>query len=197
MTVTDPRAIDLEMVREAMARHRPSAAVDPRPDRGWQAATALIVAPGPDALEVAFIERVERAGDRWSGHMALPGGRRDPADPDLCVTAAREAEEEIGVHLDEPVGRLDDHRGRSTRTGVVATFVFALADRPELVPAPAEVAAAWWIPLPRLFDPDAATRLRWAGMPFPGIAHEGRVIWGLTHRILGDFGAAVGLQLRR
>ena len=57
--------------------------------------------------------------------MALPGGRRDPQDADLGVTAAREAREEVGLLLDEPIGRLEDHGGR-LRGGVVANYVFAL-----------------------------------------------------------------------
>lgn len=187
--------LGLRTVRAVMAAHRPAATAGHDAARGWQAATALIVAPGPDALELAFIERTERAGDRWSGQMALPGGRRDPTDRDLASTAARETHEEVGVLLGSPAGRLADQRGRTSRTGIVASYVFVLDERPELVPRPAEVAAAWWIPLPRLFDPSAATHIRWAGLPFPGIAHEGRIIWGLTHRILDAFGTAVGLTL--
>jgi hypothetical protein len=52
-----------------------------------------------------------------------------------------------------------------------------------------------WIPLPALFAPEAAVRYRWGGMPFPGLAHDGRVIWGLTHRILGTFADALGIEL--
>lgn len=162
----------------------------------WQAATALVLSPGDDGLAIAFIERIHRPGDRWSGQMALPGGKRDPGDPDLAHTAARETAEEVGLDLPAPVGRLADQRGRITR-GVVATYVFALEDRPDLVPAPAEAAAADWIPLAWLFDPANVTRLRWGAMRFPGIVHRERVIWGLTHRILGDFADTVGLELPR
>jgi 8-oxo-dGTP pyrophosphatase MutT (NUDIX family) len=185
--------LDLETVRERVVRYDAAA----RPEgslRGWQAATALVVARGPEHLEVAFIERTHRPGDRWSGQMALPGGKRDPDDDDLAATAVREAREEVGLALPGPVGRLDDQGGRVHR-GIVATYVFTLEDRPAMTPHPGEVADALWIPLPALFAPDAAVRYRWAGMRFPGLAHDGRVIWGLTHRILGSFAGAVGLRL--
>lgn len=192
--VRDPARIDLDTVRDALASHRPGRVVDATRRRGWQAATALVLAPGTrhGGLEVALIERVERAGDRWSGHMALPGGRRDPADPDLAVTAAREAYEEVGLRLPAPDGRLADQGGR-LHGGVVANYVFTLDESQELVPDPAEVAAAWWVPLARLFDPAAGTRVRAAGLRFSGVDHDGRVIWGMTLAVLRSFAAAVGL----
>jgi len=192
----DPADVDLATVRAALANHHPRGLVDPTRSRGWQAATALVVAPGDSSLEVALIERVERPGDRWSGHMALPGGRRDPQDADLAETAAREAQEEVGLRLEQPIGRLADHGGRISR-GVVANYVFALQARQELVPEPSEVAAAWWVPLDRLFDPVAGTRIRAAGIHFPGIDHEGRVIWGLTRAVLHSFAATVGIDVPR
>jgi 8-oxo-dGTP pyrophosphatase MutT (NUDIX family) len=183
--------LGLDDVRDRVAGYRPDATSRLH---GWQAATALIVAPAEGHLEVAFIERVHRPGDRWSGQMALPGGKRDPEDDDLAATAVRETREEVGVALPAPVGRLDDQRGRVTR-GIVATYVFALDERPTMTPHPDEVADAMWIPLATLFAADTAVRYRWGGLPFPGLAHDGRVIWGLTHRILGSFADAVGLEL--
>jgi hypothetical protein len=102
----------------------------------------------------------------------------------------------VGLVLPAPIGRLDDQRGRTSR-GLVAAFVYGLEDRPELIPQPTEVHAADWIALDWLFDPANAVRRRWVGVPFPGIAHRDRVIWGLTHRILEDLGARLGLTLPR
>jgi hypothetical protein len=50
--------------------------------------------------ELLFIKRATRVGDKWNGHVALPGGKRDPEDADDEVTAAREALEEVGIDLD-------------------------------------------------------------------------------------------------
>lgn len=166
-------------------------------DGGWEAATALVLVDdglGPDAL---FIERASRAGDRWSGQMALPGGRREPADPDLAATAARETREEVGISLPDPVGRLDDHRERFGR-GYVATFVYALERRPEVVPEPSEVAGAVWIPVAHLLHPQSAVRYRYRGLgPFAGIEHDGRTVWGLTLGILQGFADVIGTELPR
>lgn len=49
--------------------------------------------------EVLFIKRATRKGDRWTGHIALPGGKRDPEDEDDLSTAIRETSEEIGLDM--------------------------------------------------------------------------------------------------
>jgi 8-oxo-dGTP pyrophosphatase MutT (NUDIX family) len=152
----------------------------------------VVVVPGSRGADVAFIKRSERAGDPWSGHMALPGGRRDELDDDLAATARRETREEIGVELDGPGVRLPDQSGRTSR-GLIAAFVHVLDHRPPLHPDPREVAEALWIPLRRLADPSAGVRLRWTGIVLPAIDHDGRIIWGLTHRIIGTFLQAIDL----
>jgi 8-oxo-dGTP pyrophosphatase MutT (NUDIX family) len=193
--VPDPADVDLATVTERLGA-RPWQPTPAHPHHPWQAAVAVVLAPGTTGLDLAFIERLQRPGDRWSGHMALPGGKREPGDRDLAATAARETAEEIGVDLPAPVARLSDQRGRTSR-GSVAAFVFGIDHRPELRPQPTEVAAADWIALSHLFDPANAVRRRWAGVPFPGIAHRDRVIWGLTHRVLEDLGDRLGLTLPR
>lgn len=50
--------------------------------------------------ELLFIKRATRVGDKWNGHVALPGGKRDPEDEDDQATAMREALEEVGIDLD-------------------------------------------------------------------------------------------------
>jgi len=50
--------------------------------------------------EVLFIKRATREGDKWNGHVALPGGRRDPEDEDDLATAVRETIEEVGIDLE-------------------------------------------------------------------------------------------------
>lgn len=192
---TDPARLDLDVVGDRLAR-TPVHVEATHPGHPWQAAVALVLAPGDDGLAIAFIERTVRDGDRWSGHMALPGGRRDPDDPDLAATAARETSEEVGLTLPAPIGRLDDQRGRTSK-GLVAPFVFALEGRPPLDPDPTEVAAADWIALSFLFDPANAVRHRFLGVPFPAIGHRERAIWGLTHRVLEDFADRLGLALPR
>jgi 8-oxo-dGTP pyrophosphatase MutT (NUDIX family) len=185
--------LSIEDLRARLETHGDAAGHRDR-RRGWQAATAIVVAPDEAGPAVAMIRRAERHGDRWSGDMALPGGTRDAADPDLAATAARETREEVGIDPGPPVARLPDQTGRLSG-GTVASFAHVLDERPPLVPDPREVAEALWVPLAHLTSEQAATRHRWGGVPFPAIEYEGRVIWGLTHRILGTFLDAVGLSL--
>jgi hypothetical protein len=51
--------------------------------------------------EVLFIKRAARKGDRWTSHIAFPGGRRDPEDADDRAAAIRETAEEVGIDLSE------------------------------------------------------------------------------------------------
>ena len=135
-----------------------------------------------------------RAGDPWSGQVAFPGGRHEPTDADLLVTAMRETREETGVELDgaERLGALDDLHPRTASLPpvVVRPFVFALAARPALVTSD-EVQHAFWLPLGRLLEPgarrDITLPLRGEQRTFPAYAIGDDVIWGLTERIVTPF----------
>jgi 8-oxo-dGTP pyrophosphatase MutT (NUDIX family) len=59
----------------------------------------FLLQPWEGDPEVLFIKRAGRAGDRWSGHTALPGGKRDPTDADDLAAAIRETKEEVGLDL--------------------------------------------------------------------------------------------------
>jgi 8-oxo-dGTP pyrophosphatase MutT (NUDIX family) len=189
--------VTFDAVLHAVAEHEPRVVDDPPV---WQAATALILHDhaqhGP---EILFIERTSRPGDRWSGQMALPGGKRDPQDDDLATTARRETFEEVGIELGAPVARLDDVHGRGPMPGIVAPFVFTVPERPPLVPEPSEVADAVWIPLGHALAAENAVRYRYRGMigPFPGVRYDRFTVWGLTHGILDDFCRVIGEELPR
>lgn len=160
-----------------------------------RASVALVVRPAGDDLEVLLIRRAVSPRDPWSGHMALPGGRHDPVDPDAVATAVREAQEEVGIDLVRHgllLGALDEVRPRPGAPLVaISPFVFAVpADTRTRVNH--EVDVAVWIPLAHLAGPGAATEYLHAlsgGEPlrFPALGYQEFVIWGLTHRILTQF----------
>lgn len=160
-----------------------------------RAAVAILLRPGDRDLDILLIERSRADRDPWSGHMAFPGGRRQGDENDVD-TAIREAHEEVGVHLNIDgvfLGRLDDVRpARGGPPIAVAAFVFAVPGNTTLAPNHGEVAAAFWIPLRHLADPAVAAKHLHV-MPegrqrrFPAIMYDGRVIWGLTYRMLMQF----------
>jgi 8-oxo-dGTP pyrophosphatase MutT (NUDIX family) len=125
--------------------------------------------------------------------MAFPGGRRDPADPNLFSTAVRETHEEVGLRLapQDLIGRLDDvpalARGRPTGI-TIAPFVFALIEPPEPVVNAREVDEAVWTPLSPLDRGEHDTTLPYEldgqRLTLPAFDIEGRVVWGLTHRMI-------------
>src|SRR6059036_2791825 len=185
------RVITLAAVRRALRDHRPQPAdaPDARP-----AAVAVVLVERPDDVDILLIRRAERADDPWSGQVALPGGRRDPADADLLVTAIRETREETGVDLSaaERLGVLDDLYPRTSTLPpvVVRPFVFALASRPTLVPG-VEAARVFWLPLDRLSQRgvwrDFTLPVRGVERTFPAYVVDEIVIWGMTERILTPF----------
>jgi 8-oxo-dGTP pyrophosphatase MutT (NUDIX family) len=184
-----PLTTRLHRLRDRLAVHRPL--VDDRGDPLIWAAVAVILAPDPDA--VLLIRRAERVGDPWSGHMALPGGRQDPAEPDLFTTAVRETAEEVGLALrrQDLIGSLDDVVPRTPVLPPIAVrpHVFALSQRPSLTLNP-EVAAARWVPLDLLLDPETYNSIRLdirgETREFPAYQLDDSVVWGMTERILSS-----------
>jgi 8-oxo-dGTP pyrophosphatase MutT (NUDIX family) len=155
-----------------------------------RAAVAIIVDP---SRHVLLMRRAERAGDRWSAHVSLPGGMASAEDASLRITAERETREEMGVDLSGAtfLGGLDEHRAVANgglRPMSISPFVYLVPDPPTPVPGP-EVAEAFRFPLDRAASGALDGTLRWpvfgVRFSFPCWRHEGHVVWGLTHGILG------------
>ena len=178
-----------ERLRQALADASPEV---PLPGQR-SAAIALILLEVDANLEVLLIERAERSGDPWSGHMALPGGHHEPTDVDLGATAERETLEEVGLDLrrsGERLGRLSDSAPvRGVALGV-RPFVYLLQARPVLTLSD-EVRQALWVPIAPLQRGERRTTFSFsrAGEPreFPAWDVDGHVVWGLTYRVLDEF----------
>lgn len=155
-----------------------------------------------DEPEVLLIKRAEHPRDPWSGHMAFPGGRQDPADPDSVATAIREVREEVGLDLathGRLLGTLDDveARWRARRIDlVIVPHVFVLEREVTLSPDPAEVDSVHWAPLGPMLRGETRTshRYRHEGqeLQFPAWQVGEHVVWGLTHRMLDSLFALLG-----
>lgn len=188
----------LVAIRQAVATDR---ATTP-PDATIAAAVAIVLAGQPNALSMCVIQRAERVGDPWSGHMALPGGRFDPQDASLRTTAERETREEVAIALPPHtyIGHVLDHTviRASVPLLSLSAFAFYLAEEMPLEPS-SEVAKAHWIPIRDLWDSSQQTTIeqRHEGRPWPQAATRvrGQFIWGLTRRVLAHLGDMSGYPL--
>jgi len=193
----------LDEIRRALAAHEPrTVSVAER----RQAAVAMVLCRRSGEPEVLFIERAQRRGDPWSGHMALPGGRVEPGDSDARRAAERETFEEVGMDLSfaERLGRLDDlhgHRAPGVPELVISAFVYYHPDPSEPV-LNHEVREAFWFPVASLLDAERHVdypAYQLGGLPYPGILvgePERHVVWGLTYRFLEFFFELMGRPLR-
>ena len=169
-----------------LAERRPALLNEPhRP----QAAVAVILTPDPDS--VLLIRRAVRAGDRWSGQLAFPGGRWSAGDGSLLETAGRETREEVGIELDPAtlIGTLDDLAPRTSVLPpiLVRPFVFAHPHQQTLDLSP-EVALAWWLPLDTLLTPGVYGPVEFERygtlVRTMGYCLDAGILWGMSERIL-------------
>ena len=184
----------LERIRARLATHKPALIAERKVAR---AAVALVLGGAEPGVELLLIQRAARDDDPWSGHIALPGGRRDPGDADATATAVRETREEVGIDLaadGEPLGRLDELRAVARHRPldlVISPVVFALHRVAPLTLNAREVESAVWVPLSFFVSPDARTTHRrtldGVSGEFPAFRYGRYTIWGLTHRILEGF----------
>ena len=145
-------------------------------------------------VEVLLMTRAEHPGDRWSGHVSMPGGRHEERDSDLLATAVRETREETGVDLTRGarvLGRLAAVKAIAKGKILpmtITTYVFHLMEEQPIVLSP-EAVETFWFPLERAArgELDAVYEYRLGPIPvdLPCWRWEGRTVWGLTHQMLG------------
>ena len=182
--------VQIDHVRQALAHYPLGDCLET--DVEPAAAVAAILLPRASDTEVMLIERVARSGDPWSGHMALPGGRREAGDADLLATATRETGEEVGLDLvahGTLLGRLPTVPTRSREPGLamaVSPFVFALPRPPPTQIGP-EVSSIVWAPREPLIRVGRSSQLAvTAGgksVELPGWRVQGYVVWEITDQI--------------
>ncbi|HZO19042.1 MAG TPA: CoA pyrophosphatase [Gemmatimonadaceae bacterium] len=177
---------------------RKPALVEPQ-ESERRAAVALLVRLDEDrevpTPQLLLIKRATYEGDPWSGHVALPGGRREPGDPSLERTVIRETWEETAIDIDRHgrlIGCLDEVAPRTPVLPplIITPFVGLVRSDVEIVASP-EVADWFWVDVPALRDPEISREvvLELSGGPrtVMSFQHGAHTIWGLTERILRQF----------
>ena len=187
---------EIVRIAAALAAHTPATVLTDTGAQPLHAAVALVLRPNDGGgLELLMIKRADFEGDPWSGHVALPGGRREPGDLSLERTAVRETWEETAVDIERDgmvLGTLDEVSPRTptVRRVIVRPHVAAVSADVAVVESP-EVAAAFWVPLATLRDAAAwiTADVIAHGRPLqvPAFTHGEYIVWGLTERILRDF----------
>lgn len=170
-------------------------------DLNKPAAVLIALTNTPENPSVVLTRRSQNLSSH-SGEVSLPGGKWDPEDGSLEITALREAHEEIGLEpeLVEVLGALPVFQ---TWQGVqVAPIVAVVPEILTLTPNLDELDAIFQVPLQFFLDD---RRLRtdiferkvghiWS----PAYEFEGFEIWGFTARLLVNFiSEAFDVEIKR
>lgn len=180
----------LESLKQRLADFEPR-----RVDGMRRAAVAAVFRPGEEGTEVLLIHRAEHPQDPWSGHVSFPGGRVDPEDRSPQAAAVRETCEEVGLDLEHSaraIGRFSDLTAvaQGRRLGlVIEPFAYELVEEAPLT-INREVQEAFWLPLSFLSDSEQRSFLEYpfegGAVKLPCYRYQGRVLWGLTLRMLDE-----------
>lgn len=150
-----------------------------------------------DKLYTTVIKRVVVDGDRHSGQISFPGGRRENGEP-LQQTAIRESHEEVGTPMDKVqlLGKLTELH-IPVSNFIVHPYVGFIEHPYEYVRQESEVDAIHDIPVEAILDRSNRKRKEvrvpegflLKDVPYFDLA--GEVVWGATAMIMSEFAAVV------
>jgi len=148
-------------------------------------------------VNALFEKRASSAVDRWSAQIAFPGGRFSPSDKTLDRTACREFLEETGVDACqrfELVGYLQPvHPGNQPE---VTVYPFLCIAEGEMVFRPnQEVEELFWIPIQDMKYRYSEIRIADRVVRTRALVYDGRVVWGMTQRILESVIAILEIRI--
>jgi 8-oxo-dGTP pyrophosphatase MutT (NUDIX family) len=186
----DDNVIVISEIRARLAAYRPHTA---DPNGNPRAAVLVPLYTNLDDLHVVFTKRTDRV-QHHRGEISFPGGAMDPEDPDLVITALREAEEEIGLSRDhiEVIGQLDDiFTISSFHVSVFVGAIDPMQSPYDWLPHQHEVAEILEVPLHHLLDEanlvEVPRQRNGELVIMEGFRFGEHIIWGATGRMLRNF----------
>ncbi|KAI8332231.1 hypothetical protein BC941DRAFT_436996 [Chlamydoabsidia padenii] len=158
--ITQPRRACVALILRWRSRHPDL--TPPTPPKTFEEFFDLPWVKEDGQVDLLFMQRATRTGDRWSGHVAYFGGKNEAGETDLD-TVVREVQEESGLNLASDafiqLGRLDDRELISTFNKqlmmILVPFVFlqVVPITPNMRLEKDEVASVEWIPLNFFLSP--------------------------------------------
>jgi len=159
-----------------------------------EAAVMMLLMNKDGAPHVLLTKRTETVATH-KGQVALPGGGVDEDDDDSLDAAFRETEEEIGIASNkiEYLGRFDDYI--SIAGFRVACHVGAVEYPYPCALSRDEIESCFEAPLAIFVNAayDKCELVKWQGNEYRVYFYhyQGYEIWGMTARILTDFGEKI------
>ena len=126
-----------------------------------------------------------------SGQMAFPGGRYEPTDEDLLRTAKREAQEEIGLRLNDVrvLGVLSELFIPPSNFFVLPVVAY-LPYRPDFFPDPREVEKVIEVPYREIRDKNivgqSEVEVRGKSFQAPHYLIQNYKVWGATAMMISE-----------
>ena len=164
-------------------------------DKKWyrqlaqRASVCIILAEKKQSLHFLMMQRAIHENDPWSGQMAFPGGKQDPQDIHITMTAEREAFEELSIDNNAitRIGRLSDILARPYRAMKKPMVVSPIIFKAEHIFTPkgnSEVADWLWLPVSHFQDPckRLSMNINKAGLEhkLPCYIIQNKRVWGLS-----------------
>lgn len=159
-------------------------------ERTRRSAVLILFYPYQGAIYLPLILRPQYDGVH-AGQMAFPGGRMERTDENLIRTALREAQEEIGIRVNDVkvLGHLTEIFIPPSNFYVLPV-VGTIGHAPDFYPDPREVEAVVEVPLDVLLDEtivgDTQIDVRGITIDAPFYQIENQRVWGATAMMIAE-----------
>lgn len=164
--------------------------LEPREGEEVEAAILIPLTREHSDPKIILTKRAEHLNSH-RGEVAFPGGKWEPGDDDLLVTALRETWEEIDLSADQVRVLAGLPVNRTRHLMRVKPYVGLIEPSLPLVPNPEELDAVFEVPVRYFLDPANLTVDHFSGedysLDMPCYIYEGFRIWGFTLVVLVDF----------